>query len=473
MNYFLSFWVFSNIIIFLTGFFLQKKNTDMNILNQISYSVFISRGAGLCLSVLPALILIPMCKHTVTFIHRYTKLRILPQYSLFFHKICAWTILFWSIVHTVCHYINLYSAFNLLKLNTLENLHYIVFGGITGHLMIISLYFIYFLAKKEITSTSYRKLFWYFHHFFILFFVAFIYHSFGCFVKDDNGKCFPYHSYKIVSAFLGIYIMERLYREFSPIIPISSYSFSGNNDICQITLSFKVKNYSPGQYVLLRCLDINLFEWHAFSITQYNREECKIQLSIKCIGDWTEKFKELLKSGNCKIQIDGPFCSTIESVFDYREVILIASGIGITPFIEILRNIPYHSSVTRKIKLIWISKYIEDFSIFNDVLKSEMISLNTLEIFPYVTEKFTDINSVKAITSEKMNFLLYVKDTNIPVYYGRPDFNYIFKDYSSRNFNSKIGVFVCSSENISESVRKSCENYSTKKTEFIFNYENF
>jgi NADPH oxidase len=73
-------------------------------LNTLQYSVWISRGAGLVLSVDGAMILLPMCRTILRFIR--PKFRWLPlDESQWFHRQVAYSLLLYSIIHTTAHYV--------------------------------------------------------------------------------------------------------------------------------------------------------------------------------------------------------------------------------------------------------------------------------------------------------------------------------------------------------------------------------
>jgi NADPH oxidase len=66
--------------------------------------VWLSRGAGLVLSVDGTLILLPMCKIALRYIR--PKIRWLPlDESQWFHRQVAYSLLLWTIVHVSAHYV--------------------------------------------------------------------------------------------------------------------------------------------------------------------------------------------------------------------------------------------------------------------------------------------------------------------------------------------------------------------------------
>lgn len=73
-------------------------------LNTLQYSVWLSRGAGLVLSVDVAMILLPMCRNILRFIR--PKLRWLPlDESQWFHRQVAYNLLFYTCIHVCAHYV--------------------------------------------------------------------------------------------------------------------------------------------------------------------------------------------------------------------------------------------------------------------------------------------------------------------------------------------------------------------------------
>ena len=83
-----------------------KQATDSRLagLNTLTFSVWMSRGAGLALSVDGAIILLPMCKNVLRWVR--PKIRWLPlDESQFFHRQVAYSLLFWTIIHVSAHYV--------------------------------------------------------------------------------------------------------------------------------------------------------------------------------------------------------------------------------------------------------------------------------------------------------------------------------------------------------------------------------
>ena len=84
--------------------YFQATNPRLAGLNILTFSVWVSRGAGLCLSFDATLILLPMCRTLLRFIR--PKVKILPlDEAQWFHRQVAYAMVFWTAVHVCAHYV--------------------------------------------------------------------------------------------------------------------------------------------------------------------------------------------------------------------------------------------------------------------------------------------------------------------------------------------------------------------------------
>ena len=82
----------------------QARDPRLAALNKLTYSVWISRGAGLALSLDSSLLLIPMCRETLRWLR--PKMRWLRlEESEWFHRQVAYSLLFYTCVHVSSHYV--------------------------------------------------------------------------------------------------------------------------------------------------------------------------------------------------------------------------------------------------------------------------------------------------------------------------------------------------------------------------------
>jgi len=135
---------------------------------------------------------------------------------------------------------------------------------------------------------------------------------------------------------------------------VSSVNNLGN-DITEIylkTTGAKLK-FKAGQFAFFTFPSLNKQEQHPFTISSHHLSD-EIRITIKALGDYTNKIAENLKQGDAA-KIEGPFGLFSSRYAKEKEQIWIAGGIGITPFLSLSKDI-----YTNKVKLIWSVKNKEE-----------------------------------------------------------------------------------------------------------------
>ena len=85
---------------------LQYSNIRLAGLNSLLWSVWISRGAGLVLALDGGLILLPMLRNIIRIIRPKLTWLFPADENIWFHRQVAYSMAFWSMVHTTSHYVN-------------------------------------------------------------------------------------------------------------------------------------------------------------------------------------------------------------------------------------------------------------------------------------------------------------------------------------------------------------------------------
>lgn len=87
-------------------------------------------------------------------------------------------------------------------------------------------------------------------------------------------------------------------------------------------------------------------------------EDQELKMTIKNVGDYTGRIHQL-KLG-AKVTLQGPYGKFCSSIDEKPLITMIAGGIGITPFLSVLRHF-IHQEVKRSVRLIWANNTEEDF----------------------------------------------------------------------------------------------------------------
>ncbi|KAI9886518.1 MAG: hypothetical protein M1823_001699 [Watsoniomyces obsoletus] len=519
---------------FVLGWIKQAQDVRLAGLNTLQYSVWLSRGAGLALSVDVAMILLPMCRNLLRFIR--PKLLWLPvDEAQWFHRQVAYAMLFFTCIHVCAHYVNFFNVEKAqLRPVTAVEIHYTQAGGITGHVMLLCMLLMYTTAHARIRQQSYEA-FWYTHHLFIPFLLAMYTHATGCFVRSSKQPyspfagadfwtyCIGYHGWRWELWGGGLYLMERIYREIrsrreTEIVRVIRHPY----DALEIQMRKPSMKYKAGQWLFLNVPSISRGQWHPFTITSCPFDPY-ISVHVRQLGDWTRDLgnalgagvlqeKELdgldpmgmyeiaLQNGEVmpKVKIDGPYGAPAEDVFDNEIAVLIGTGIGVTPWASILKNIwhlrnsPNPPRRLRRVEFIWVCRETGSFEWFQSLLSSlEAQSqaaakqpgnegLEFLKIHTYLTQRLDEdtaqnimLNSVGAAKDP-------LTELSSRTNFGRPDWDRLLcamrdgildQTYIGGlegTLKTNIGVYFCGPNNAARDIKRACKNAKCEEVNFSF-----
>ena len=428
-------------------------------------------------------------------------------------------------------------------------IHYTEAGGITGHVMLFCMLMMFTTSHVRIRQQSYEA-FWYTHHLFIPFLLSLYTHATGCFVRDTTGPyspfagspfwdhCIGYEGWRWELVGGGLYLCERIYREWSSRRPSTIQRVIRHPyDALEIQFSKPSMKYKAGQWLLLNVPDVSTTQWHPFTITSCPFDPY-VSVHVRQVGDWTRALGDAVGAGPSQareydnlddlgmyeialmpnqempaIRIDGPYGAPAEDVFDNEIAVLIGTGIGVTPWASILKNIfnlrarPNGPMRLKRVEFIWICRDTKSFEWFQLLLSSlEQQSLDAatetgaahefLRIHTYLTQRF-DANDmanvfINSVEAEKDPLTQLSARTN----FGRPDFKKLFtamkdgiRDGSylggalpggekgerdgQRRRKAEVGVYFCGPNTAAKQIRSACKGVTSSDVSFSFWKEHF
>ncbi|CAD5334562.1 unnamed protein product [Arabidopsis thaliana] len=352
--------------------------------------VCMAKGAAETVKLNMALILLPVCRNTITWLRNKTRLgRVVPfDDNLNFHKVIAVGIIVGVTMHAGAH---LACDFPRLLHATPEAYRPLrqFFGdeqpksywhfvnsveGITGLVMVLLMAIAFILAtpwfrrgKLNYLPGPLKKLasfnaFWYTHHLFVIVYILLVAHGYYLYLTRDwhNKTTWMYLVVPVV-----LYACERLIRAFRSSIKAVTIRkvavYPGNVLAIHLSRPQNFK-YKSGQYMFVNCAAVSPFEWHPFSITSAPQDDY-LSVHIRVLGDWTRALKgvfsevckpppagvsgllraDMLHGANNpdfpKVLIDGPYGAPAQDYKKYEVVLLVGLGIGATPMISIVKDI--------------------------------------------------------------------------------------------------------------------------------------
>lgn len=136
------------------------------------------------------------------------------------------------------------------------------------------------------------------------------------------------------------------------------------HDTWRLLLAGPRLEHQPGQYIVMRRIRAGEKpEPHAFSISSAPRAE-HLELTVKEVGDFTATIGTT-RPGET-VSVDGPFGSFSYNEHDASHLVFIAGGIGITPFLSMLRDLAYRD-FDRQVSLIWGNKAERDMAYRSEI----------------------------------------------------------------------------------------------------------
>lgn len=446
--------------------------------------------------------------------------------------------LLFTCIHVSAHYVNFFNVERAqLRPVTAVEVHYAQPGGITGHIMLLCMLLMYTTAHARIRQQSFET-FWYTHHLFIPFFLGLYTHAVGCFVRQTvesyspfAGKpfwdnCIGYQGWRWELVGGGLYLSERLYREVrarreTEITKVVRHPY----DAMEIQFRKPSMRYKAGQWLFLQVPAVSGFQWHPFTITSCPFDPY-VSVHVRQVGDFTRALGDALGCGPSQakeydgldpngmyeialangqkmpsLRIDGPYGAPAEDVFDNEIAVLIGTGIGVTPWASILKNIwhlragPNPPKRLRRVEFIWVCKDTSSFEWFQTLLSSlEAQSASAadsaggpefLRIHTYLTQRLDSDTATNIYLNSVGTDVDPLTELKSRTNFGRPDFERLFgamrKGLLDQTYlpglegslRTDVGVYFCGPSAAARDIKAAAKRCSKDAVKFRFWKEHF
>ncbi|KAJ9147998.1 hypothetical protein P3X46_030097 [Hevea brasiliensis] len=380
-------WVLTLWALIMIGLFTWKfsQYKRKNAFKVMGYCLLTAKGAAETLKLNMALILLPVCRNTITWL-RSTRLGYFVPFddNINFHKTIAAAIVIGIILHAgnhlACDFPKLINSSHDDYQKYLKN----DFGeqkptyaelargaeGVTGIVMVILMAIAFTLATRWFRRSLIKfpkpfdrltgfNAFWYSHHLFVLVYILLVIH--GVFLYLVH-RWYQKTTWMYLAVPVLLYAGERALRFFRSgfyTVQLQKVAiYPGNVLTLQMSKPSQFR-YKSGQYMFVQCPAVSPFEWHPFSITSAPGDDY-LSVHIRQLGDWTQELKrvfseacerpvagksgllradETTKKSLPKLLIDGPYGAPAQDYRNYDVLLLVGLGIGATPFISILKDL--------------------------------------------------------------------------------------------------------------------------------------
>ncbi|KAA8536845.1 hypothetical protein F0562_029323 [Nyssa sinensis] len=500
--------------------FIQYKHRA--VFDVMGYCVTTAKGAAETLKFNMALILLPVCRNTITWLRSRTKLGGVVPFddNINFHKVIAFGIAIGiglhAGAHLTCDFPRLLHATDeeyepmepFFGEHRPDDYWWFVKGteGWTGVVIVVLMAIAYTLAQpwfrrsrlnlpKPLKKLTGFNAFWYSHHLFVIVYVLFIIHGYFLYLSKEWYK-------KTVAVYPGNVLALHMSKP----------------------QGFK---YTSGQYIFVNCSAVSAFQWHPFSITSAPGDDY-LSIHIRTVGDWTSQLKAafskvcqppttdqsgLLRAdigqGDNKprlprLLVDGPYGAPAQDYKKYDVLLLVGLGIGATPLIsivkDVLNNIKQQKEAengmeesgvkgnkrkpfaTRRAYFYWVTREQGSFEWFRGVMNevAEYDQDGVIELHNYCTSVYEEGDARSALIAmlqsiqHAKNGVDIVSGTPVKTHFARPNWRKVFKRVAVNHADQQVGVFYCGAPGLVGELRRLSQDFSRKtSTKFDFHKENF
>ncbi|CAN0910425.1 Respiratory burst oxidase homolog protein F [Linum grandiflorum] len=440
-----SLWIMIMIGLFVWKFYQYKQKAAFKVMG---YCLLTAKGAAETLKFNMALILLPVCRNTITRL-RSTRLACLVPFddNINFHKTIAAAIVIGVILHVGNH---LACDFPRLEGSSLQDYNLYLrndFGhhkpsywklirgpeGVTGILMVICMTIAFTLATRWFRRSLIKlpkpfdrltgfNTFWYSHHLFVIVYILFIVHGVCLYLVHH---WYQKTTWMYLAVPVLLYAGERALRFFRSgshtvrLLKVAIYP--GNVLTLQMSKPPQFR-YKSGQYMFVQCPAVSPFEWHPFSITSAPGDDY-LSVHIRQLGDWTQELKrvfseacerpvsgksgllradETTKKSLPKLLIDGPYGAPAQDYRKYDVLLLVGLGIGATPFISILKDLQNNivKMEEQEDSITDVSRASEQSFGSSDAMKRKKALKTTNAYFYWVTREQGSFDWFKGVMNE-------------------------------------------------------------------------
>ncbi len=443
----------ANILLFLSAV-NEYASQGANIYIQIA------RGCGACLNFNAMLILLPMVRYLTTWIRGHWLNKFIPvNQSLSFHRIVGHWMMVLSIVHTFAHLGNYQVLPNSMT-------HYLTQtqAGLTGVLLLAVFFAMWIVAVKQIKRIIPFETFYIVHTGYILWFAIALLHG------PDL--------WAWVLVPIILFIIERVFRHLkgSKTLAIENVELL-KSGVTKLTIRKEHGfNNHIGDYLFLKLPFISQFDWHPFTITSAPNEE-HVTVHIRSVGNWSSRLYKYFKEHPFeprdlyRARVDGPFSTPSSEIYKAETAVLVANGIGVTPFAAVLKDLLHKQQNAesglgnlKKVYFVWINRNQQAFEWFTQLLHE----IETFDKSGFIESRFYMTAGKYDLSTSALNagLSLYHKNHGHDLVtslasqttMGRPEWSDFFTEVYSHH-DTNVDVFVCGNDSMAKDINEQCIHY--------------
>ena len=403
---------------------------------------FAKLGAGVLYPSL-ALVLLSSSRRLATYLRQWRWMSKFINWdrSQLFHACLGVTILFFALLHALSHlggtFVRAVGSTSPLLPNFPHPITYRALlrtrAGITGIIALSILLLIVAASLPRVRRSSFQ-LFQYTHLLIWPFVALLLVHGTGSLIQS------PVLGYWLIVPMLAV-LWDRVPRTVNmlrPVLGSTVRSIEDSTVMVSIPKSSVGWSYKPGQYILLRVQEVSFGQWHPFTIVGSTNSggEMAGRLYVRQVGDWTGELLKRTQAGKTvTVTLDGPFGSPCDRLSNYDRVVIVGTGIGVTPYAGWLldltpqQTVDFHWVVRDRVSFAWFGSLINALHFRGE----QRGATGVVNMHTYVTGRSpsTTLQHACRVLLEKHRTInhstSFITGLECETRYGRPDIATIFQ----------------------------------------------
>jgi predicted ferric reductase/Ca2+-binding EF-hand superfamily protein len=352
-----------------------------------AWLVQVGRACTTCIKVDVALLFFPVMRRLVTRVResRFGRRATLLDDALELHKLAGYALVVFGLGHTVARLVS-YSGRGAAGFAKRA----LGLEGLTGLALLVAMLVMWLFARERVRRSGRFELFYFTHLLYVPWIVLAVVHAPSILLPGGLA----------VIGFVAEQVL-RLRRRARPARVLDARAL--RSGVTRLELA-RPEGFAhrAGDYVFLRIAEVAPHEWHPFTISSAP-EAPTLTLHVRALGNWTSALRRRVEAragGEGLIaHLDGPYGSPAGHVFDAETVVLIAAGIGVTPFASVLESLSLRARAAAagapggaphgltKVHFFWLNRDQTSFEWFSALLADLEVTAppGLIELHVYMT----------------------------------------------------------------------------------------
>ena len=414
------------------------------------------RAFGTTIDLDGALILVPVMRRLITKVRPTWFGRLVPvDHSVGFHRIVGHTLFGLSVAHGAAMTVAYLQGH---PSSSVGRLFFYTERGLTGFALLSV--FAVMWAFSLVRRSRHFELFYFTHLLYLVWFALLVAHAPGFLVAGT-----------LPLAAFAVERISRARRRGAPTVVLETEVL--RSGVTRLALrrpeGFR---FSAGDYLFVRIPCVARMEWHPFTISSAPEDD-DLVLHVRSLGNWTSALRRLAEAREAtrasepvEAFVDGPYGTPSARIFESRCVVLVAAGIGVTPFASVLDSLVRRANgrgaptALEKAYFIWLNRDQYSFEWFRSLLgeleKTDMRGL--LDVHLCMTGGHA---GAAALGLELARDVMHgagrsdiITGLRTHTHVGAPDFHELLGQIARRHRPEAVDVFFCGPHGLARALER-------------------